>query len=123
MTRLLLLTITVLTLCFTTSTAQNLPSPKEHFGFDIGDNYKLANYTQTEAYFKEAKRLRSGEVGRHWKNGRRQNTIHDHCFFTGEFEEPKQVQRNFRNSLHVAERIDNLTRHMHWRGKVAPLYG
>jgi zinc carboxypeptidase len=31
--------------------AQTVPSPKQHFGFNIGDNYKLANYTQTEAYF------------------------------------------------------------------------
>ncbi len=35
------------------SMAQNLPSPKQHFGFNIGDNYKLANYTQTEDYFKK----------------------------------------------------------------------
>lgn len=33
--------------------AQTIPSPKEHFGFDIGDDYQLANYTQTEAYFKK----------------------------------------------------------------------
>lgn len=32
--------------------AQSIPSPKEHFGFNIGDDYQLANYTQTEAYFK-----------------------------------------------------------------------
>ena len=30
-----------------------VPSPLQHFGFSIGDNYKLANYTQTEAYFKK----------------------------------------------------------------------
>jgi hypothetical protein len=30
-----------------------IPSPKEHFGFDIGDDYQLATYTQTEAYFKK----------------------------------------------------------------------
>jgi hypothetical protein len=30
-----------------------IPSPKEHFGFNIGDDYMLANYTQTEAYFKK----------------------------------------------------------------------
>ena len=35
------------------SISQTLPSPKQHFGFSIGDNYKLANYTQTEAYFKK----------------------------------------------------------------------
>ena len=34
-------------------TAQKIPSPKEFFGFNIGDDYKLANYTQTEAYFKK----------------------------------------------------------------------
>lgn len=33
--------------------AQNIPSPKSHFGFNIGDNYQLANFTQTEAYLKK----------------------------------------------------------------------
>jgi hypothetical protein len=33
--------------------SQTIPSPKEHFGFTIGDDYKLATYTQTEAYFKK----------------------------------------------------------------------
>ncbi|HEY0610531.1 MAG TPA: M14 family zinc carboxypeptidase, partial [Chitinophaga sp.] len=33
--------------------AQNIPSPKDHFGFNIGDDYQLANYTQTSAYFKK----------------------------------------------------------------------
>ncbi|SEK98123.1 M14 family metallopeptidase [Parapedobacter koreensis] len=37
--------------------AQHIPSPKEHFGFTIGDDYKLANYTQTEAYFKKVAAL------------------------------------------------------------------
>jgi hypothetical protein len=32
--------------------AQTIPTPKQHFGFDIGDDYKLANYTQAESYFK-----------------------------------------------------------------------
>jgi hypothetical protein len=44
---LLLLANTIL------SVAQDLISPKQHFGFSIGDNYKLATYTQTEAYFKK----------------------------------------------------------------------
>ncbi|MFT4030844.1 MAG: M14 family metallopeptidase [Siphonobacter sp.] len=30
-----------------------VPTPKEHFGFSIGDDYHLANYTQTESYFKK----------------------------------------------------------------------
>lgn len=33
--------------------AQTLPSPREHFGFNIGDDYQLATYTQTEAYVKK----------------------------------------------------------------------
>lgn len=28
-------------------------TPKEHFGFNIGDDYHLANFSQTEAYFKK----------------------------------------------------------------------
>jgi hypothetical protein len=39
--------------CSFSAIAQNIPSPKEHFGFNIGDDYQLANYTQTEAYFKK----------------------------------------------------------------------
>jgi hypothetical protein len=38
---------------FLFSTAQTIPTPTEHFGFTIGDDYKLATYTQTEAYFKK----------------------------------------------------------------------
>jgi hypothetical protein len=33
--------------------SQTIPTPKEHFGFNIGDNYTLTTYTQTEAYFKK----------------------------------------------------------------------
>jgi hypothetical protein len=35
------------------SQAQNIPSPKEHFGFNIGDDYMLTTYSQAEAYFKK----------------------------------------------------------------------
>mgnify|MGYP002223827489 CR=1 FL=1 len=47
--------ITLLLLIFSSFylSAQTVPSPKEHFGFTIGDDYMLANYTQTEAYFKK----------------------------------------------------------------------
>ena len=30
-----------------------VPTPKQHFGFNIGDDYQLATYTQTEAYFRK----------------------------------------------------------------------
>lgn len=43
----------LLVCCFGLLHAQNIPSPKEHFGFNIGDNYQLATYTQTEAYVKK----------------------------------------------------------------------
>lgn len=33
--------------------AQSIPSPLEHFGFYIGQDYRLANYTQTAEYFKK----------------------------------------------------------------------
>ncbi|MFZ1785809.1 MAG: M14 metallopeptidase family protein [Ferruginibacter sp.] len=33
--------------------AQNIPTPKDYFGFSIGDNYQLANFTQTASYFKK----------------------------------------------------------------------
>lgn len=33
--------------------AQTISTPLEHFGFNIGDDYQLATYTQTEAYFKK----------------------------------------------------------------------
>ena len=48
--------------------AQKVTSPKEHFGFAIGDDYRLANYTQTEAYFKkiaaESPRTKLVDIGR-----------------------------------------------------------
>ena len=44
--------------CLTQTRAQSgatpaIPSPKEHFGFTIGDDYQLTTYTQTEAYVKK----------------------------------------------------------------------
>ena len=33
--------------------AQSAPSPKEHFGFNIGDDYRLANFTQTDIWFRK----------------------------------------------------------------------
>jgi len=41
----------ILFLC--NSTWAQIPSPKEHFGFNVGDDYMLANFTQTEEYFKK----------------------------------------------------------------------
>ncbi|MEO8336805.1 MAG: M14 metallopeptidase family protein [bacterium] len=50
------------------ASAQKITSPKEQFGFNIGDDYKLANYTQFEAYFrklaKESNRMKLVEIGK-----------------------------------------------------------
>jgi hypothetical protein len=51
--RKVLLACLVLLMTSVAVNAQNIPSPKEHFGFNIGDNYHLATFTQTEAYFKK----------------------------------------------------------------------
>ncbi|WP_134088303.1 M14 metallopeptidase family protein [Olivibacter sp. XZL3] len=48
--------------------AQKIPSPKEHFGFAIGEDYKLTNYTETEAYYKKlaalSDRLKLVDIGK-----------------------------------------------------------
>jgi hypothetical protein len=45
-----------------------ITSPKEQFGFNIGDDYKLANYTQFEQYWRklarESNRMRLVEIGK-----------------------------------------------------------
>ena len=48
-----LFTLIYLLITLTASSQSVVPTPREHFGFNIGDNYKLANYTATEAYFKK----------------------------------------------------------------------
>ncbi|MCI0662816.1 MAG: peptidase, partial [Acidobacteria bacterium] len=59
-----------LMLCFfATASAQNkITSPKEQFGFNIGDDYQLVNYTQYETYLKkldqESDRLKFIEMGK-----------------------------------------------------------
>ncbi|MCU0341243.1 MAG: M14 family metallopeptidase [Spirosomaceae bacterium] len=52
MKKLFPLLLVVLWACTFTSWAQ-VPTPKEHFGFNVGDDYMLATFTQTEAYFKK----------------------------------------------------------------------
>ncbi len=54
--------------CSISSMAQEIPNPKSHFGFAIGDDYQLANFTQTEAYFKKlaasSNRIKMVEIGK-----------------------------------------------------------
>ena len=62
------LLVLVMAFSFSLAHAQQIPSPKEHFGFTIGDDYQLANYTQTEAYFKKlaatSKRVKLVDIGK-----------------------------------------------------------
>ncbi|SFD14036.1 Zinc carboxypeptidase [Chitinophaga sp. CF118] len=51
--KLSVLWIVTALLCADVSVAQTIPTPKQHFGFNIGDDYQLATYTQTAAYFEK----------------------------------------------------------------------
>lgn len=69
-----ILTIAVLLTGLTAVRAQQIPSPSEHFGFYIGQDYRLTNYTDTEAYFKrlaESERVQLVDIGK-TEEGRRQ---------------------------------------------------
>ncbi|WP_414662370.1 M14 metallopeptidase family protein [Horticoccus sp. 23ND18S-11] len=64
----LLFCLCVLLAFFSTPAAAKITSPQEHFGFAIGDDFHLATYTQTEAYFKklavESDRVRLVDMGK-----------------------------------------------------------
>jgi len=48
-------------------TARHITTPKEEFGFNIGDDYRLVNYSQLEAYWKklasESDRMKLTDIG------------------------------------------------------------
>ncbi len=52
--------------------AQEIPTPLSHFGFNIGDDYQLATYVQTEAYFKKlaaaSDRIKLVDIGKTEEN-------------------------------------------------------
>lgn len=58
--------------------AQNVPTPKSHFGFSIGDNYHLATFTQTELYLKKiaavSKKMKLVSIGK-TEEGREQYMV------------------------------------------------
>ena len=60
--------MSLLLLLATFARAQHIPSPKEHFGFSIGDDYQLATYTRTADYFKKlaaaSDRVKLVDIGR-----------------------------------------------------------
>ncbi len=62
------LVLAVLLAALAPAALAQLPSPRAHFGFDIGDDYHLADYTATEAYFRRlaaaSGRMELVEIGR-----------------------------------------------------------
>lgn len=60
------------------SGAQNIPTPKSHFGFSIGDNYHLATFTETESYLKKlaavSKKMKLVTIGK-TEEGRNQYMV------------------------------------------------
>ncbi|HVS52203.1 MAG TPA: M14 metallopeptidase family protein [Opitutaceae bacterium] len=62
------LSFATLALGFCAPVVAGVTAPREHFGFAIGDDYQLANFTQTEAYFKkvaaESDRVKLVDIGR-----------------------------------------------------------
>jgi hypothetical protein len=60
--RLLLFTLAAGALC-----AQHITTPKEELGFNLGDDYQVANYTQLEKYWKklasESNRMKLEDIG------------------------------------------------------------
>jgi len=49
------------------ASGQHITTPKQHFGFDIGDDYRMANYSQLETYWKklavESDRVKLTDIG------------------------------------------------------------
>ncbi|MEC7264152.1 MAG: M14 metallopeptidase family protein [Bacteroidota bacterium] len=63
----LLFSATMSLACASSMVAQNVPSPKDVYGFQVGDDYKLADYAQIEDYLTKldnaSNRVRKIEIG------------------------------------------------------------
>ena len=66
MSRLTLFLLVVISLGRAQDTAK-ITTPKEALGFNLGDDYQVANYTQLEAYWKklatESDRMKLVDIG------------------------------------------------------------
>ncbi|MEO6819156.1 MAG: M14 metallopeptidase family protein [Ginsengibacter sp.] len=51
MIKIFIKTLVIILFIMPSAIGQKIPSPKEFFGFNIGDNYQLANNTKTQEYF------------------------------------------------------------------------
>src|ERR1700757_822931 len=65
--RALLLAVALSALPVAAQTAPKVTTPKEALGFNLGDDYSVANYTQLEAYWKklasESDRMKLVDIG------------------------------------------------------------
>ena len=59
--------IAALTLVAAVASGQHITTPKQHFGFDIGADYRMASYTLLETYWKklatESDRVKLTDMG------------------------------------------------------------
>jgi hypothetical protein len=90
---------------FGNAKAQNIPSPKQHFGFTIGDDYRLANFTQTEAYFKK---LAASARTKYVDIGLTEEGRHQFMLIVSSPENIKQLDKYKRISQQLAH-AENLT--------------
>ena len=62
-----LLTLVLALSCISVSMAQKVPSPEDVYGFKVGDDYKLADYSQIEDYLSQldasSDRVKKVEIG------------------------------------------------------------
>jgi hypothetical protein len=67
-TRSVFVPLALLLACAVPSAAQTITSPKQQFGFDIGDDYQLATYTQFAEYWhkldRQSDRMQVVDIGR-----------------------------------------------------------
>ncbi len=78
-----------------------ITTPKEAFGFNIGDDYHVASYSQLESYWKklaaESDRMRLVDIGRdsrRWKP----HPLHGDHFVARQPEKPGEIQGKSRRS-------------------------
>ncbi|RRQ50112.1 peptidase M14 [Maribacter algicola] len=65
--KVMIMTAVVILSCLFQTMAQNVPSPKDVYGFRVGDDYKLADYAQIEDYLGKlaaaSNRVKMQEIG------------------------------------------------------------
>ena len=71
-----LLSVAMFLSCAAFSVAQSVPSPEDVFGFKVGADYKLADYSQIEDYLSK---LDAASNRVEWRSWSKMGTIGDDC--------------------------------------------